>query len=92
MSGPPSDPWSLPASVLQKARELAEEVHETAERVHQQALEAHRLTEIARRQAERGRDLLRSGREGMESITGSIKSSLDAAVKAERRLAGKGED
>ena len=92
MSGPPSDAWSLRDSVLQKARELAEDVRETAERVHQEALEAHRLTEIARQQSRRGRNLSRSGHQGVQSVKASIKWSLDAARKAERRLVGKAED
>jgi hypothetical protein len=92
MSGPPPDPRSLQHSILQKARELAEQVRQTAERVHQHALESHRLTEIARQQSRRGRDLSRSGHKGVEAVKASIKWSLDAALKAERRLAGKGED
>jgi hypothetical protein len=92
MSGPSAGPGSLRESVLRKARELAEQVRETAERVHQQALESHRLTEIARRQSQRGRDLSRAGHREVESVRASIKWSLDAALRAERRLAGKGED
>jgi hypothetical protein len=92
MSGPPPNPGSLRDCVLQKTRELAEEVRETAERVHQQALESHRLTEIARRHCARGRALSRSGHQEVESVKTSIKWSLDAALKAERRLAGKRED
>jgi hypothetical protein len=92
MSGPSSDAGLLRKSILQKARQLAQQVRETAERVHQQALESHRLTEIARQQCARGRDLSRSGHREVESVRTSIKWSFDAALKAERRLAGKGED
>ena len=92
MSGPPSENRSPRDSVFRRARELAEEVRATAERVHREALEARRLIEIALQQSERGRNLSRSGHQGVESVKASIKWSVDAAHRAERRLAGKGED
>jgi hypothetical protein len=92
MTDEPREPDKLRDRVLQKARSLAQEVHEIAERVHEAAVEAHRLTEIARQQSRRGRDLSRSGNRGVESVRTSIKWSLDAALKAERRLVGKGDD
>ena len=92
MSGPSLDAELLRERVLQKARQLAEQVRQIAERVHQQALESRRLTEIARQQCARGRDLSRSGHREVESVRTSIKWSFDAALKAERRLAGKRKD
>jgi hypothetical protein len=91
MTGQPFDPRSLRDRVLRKARDLAQEVREIAERVHCQALEAQRLTMIAKQQSQRGQDLSRSGHQGIESVADSIKGSLTAALKAERRLTGKEE-
>ena len=79
-------------SVLDKTRELAQEVRETAERVHQQALESRRLTEVARQQSERGRHLSRLGREEGRAVKSAIKWSLDTAHKADCRRSGKDED
>jgi Ni,Fe-hydrogenase III large subunit len=86
-----TDRQSPESRVLDKARDLAEEVRQTAERVHQEALEAHRLTEIARRHSERGRELSRIGRNEARAVGGSIKWSLDLAHKAGRR-SGKDKD
>lgn len=72
--------------VLQKARELAEQVRATAERVHEQAVEARRLTEIARQQSERGRELSKAGRAEVRSVDESIQWSLESARKAGGRL------
>ena len=77
--------------MLDRARELAQEVRETAERVHQQALEARRLTEIARQQSERGRELSRLGREEARAAGSSIGWTLDTTHQSERRLSGKDE-
>ncbi len=78
--------------VLDKARQLAEEVRVTAERVHQQALEARRLIAVARQHSEKGRQLSRLGREEARAVESSIGRSLDAAHEAERCRSGKGED
>lgn len=92
MANLPHESRTLRDRVLQKARELAEEVREISVRVHQEALESHRLIEIARRQSERGRDLSRAGHQEVDSVRTSIKWSLDAAAEAERRLARKNKD
>jgi hypothetical protein len=91
MTSPPSDFKSRHLHVLDKARELAAQVRQTAERVHEQAVESHRLTEIARKPCKRGRELSKSGREGARSVNGSVRWSLETALQAERRLAGKDE-
>jgi hypothetical protein len=91
MSGP-TDRRSLHDRILEKMRDLAEEVRATAERVHQQALEAHRLTEIAGRHSARGRELSRAGRDEAHAVGASIRWSLDAVYKADRHLSGKDED
>ena len=78
--------------VLDKARELSEEVRETAKRVHQQALETHRLTEIARQHSERGRELSRLGREEARAVEVSIKWSLDTAQSPNPRRSGTPKD
>jgi hypothetical protein len=91
LTGPQCDPRSIRRRVLEKARELAEEVRATAERVHQQALEAHRLTDIAR-QSERGRELSRLGREEARAVGLSLQWSLDTAQRAGRGRSDKKEN
>jgi len=87
MAIPPHDLKPQHLHVLDKARELAEQVRKTAERVHEQAKESRRLTEIARRHCERGRELSRAGREEARAVQTSISWSLDAAHKGGRRSA-----
>jgi hypothetical protein len=92
MAVPPRDVKPQHLHVLDRARELAEQVRKTAERVHEQAKESHRLTEIARRHSKRGRELSKIGREEARAAQASITWSLDIAHKAGRRSSGTDED
>jgi hypothetical protein len=86
----PSDVQRQYSRVLDKARELSQQVRETAERVHQQALEAHRLTEIAREHSARGQELSRKGREEARAVERSLRWSLDTANSPVHGLSRKG--
>jgi gas vesicle protein len=89
MAGPHSDPHPQLGRILDRIRDLTEEVRQSADRVHAEAEEARRLTDIARSEVRKGRDLSASGSGHAGRVKGSVEQSLDRTRRAKRRLVGK---